>query len=95
MRTKNSIDLKKSNQRCNSLMTGAGCSSMTGVHKDCGTYRCPFYKPQDCGDWIRVEDKDGISLIPPEEYKCERLKTKKKHDYSSWKIISVRCAGSH
>ena len=40
------------------------------VRKDC--YRCRFYKPVDCEDWIRL-DKDGHTyLIEPENYEKER-----------------------
>lgn len=38
---------------------------MTG----CNSYRCPFYKPSGCEDWMRIEKSASISLIPPEEYR--------------------------
>lgn len=31
------------------------------------TYDCPFYKPQGCEDWIKLEKGEEIWLIPPEE----------------------------
>ena len=44
----------------------AGCRVLT---VECtGSKGCPFYKPVGCEDWIRSERKDGIWLIPPEEY---------------------------
>jgi hypothetical protein len=35
----------------------------------CGTAKCPFYKPQGCKEWIRVEDEHGKNLVPPEEWR--------------------------
>lgn len=36
--------------------------------RGCNTYLCPFYKPKDCEDWIRIEKKNYLVMIPPEEY---------------------------
>lgn len=68
MKTKNSIRLGETRQTCCSYSIMVRCSALTEPHEKCGYYRCPFYKPQGCGDWIRIEDEDGYSLIPPEEY---------------------------
>lgn len=94
MKTQNSVDLKQTRQTCHAYTLSGDCASMTSYHRECGSYRCPFYKPQGCKDWIRVEDEDGINLIPPEEYRCARMKVKKKRDHASWKITPVRCAES-
>ena len=45
------------------------CKVMDEPDIHCGTFRCPFYKPADLKDWIRRDVKDGVVLIPPEEYK--------------------------
>lgn len=34
----------------------------------CGTYRCPFYKPNGCRDWVRVETAKYVIMFAPEEY---------------------------
>mgnify|MGYP006916040210 CR=1 FL=1 len=92
MRTKNSIDLTTATDKCFASIAGDGCAVRTRVHEECGTYMCPLYKPEDCGDWVRVEDKDGVNLIPPEEYLCMRNKTGKSTKQATWKITSARCA---
>ena len=47
-----------------------GCAILTDNSR-CG-YRCPFYKPIGCEDWVRLETKNEIFLIPPEELTKER-----------------------
>ena len=43
-----------------------GCKVLT---TECiGIQDCPFYKPIDCEDWMRVERQGEEWLIPPEEY---------------------------
>jgi hypothetical protein len=74
MITKSSIDLTKINEPCFALIGGRSsgwCSILLTTHTDCGTYRCPFYKPRGCKDWIRIEDRMGINLIPKEELNME------------------------
>ena len=68
MITKHSIDLTKVDDPCFANNTRYyGCNVLTMVHKDCGTYKCPFYKPAQCKDWVRVTDRTGTNLIPPED----------------------------
>lgn len=43
------------------------CDCLDGFHKRCGTYGCPFYKPIDCKDWIRIDRKHMVIMIVPEE----------------------------
>ena len=45
------------------------CKVMDEPDIFCGTFNCPFYKPADLKDWIRRDEKDGVVLISPEEYK--------------------------
>ena len=92
MKTKNSVDLlPKTTDRCWALLS-EGCSILTRASKKCGSCECSFYKPVDCGDWIRVEDEEGITLIPPEEYYPAVTKNKSKGDPrpAVWKITRVR-----
>lgn len=51
------------------------CAVLRKADENCGSYKCPFYKPQGCEEWIRIEDGDGINLIPPEEYYYQKYKT--------------------
>lgn len=44
-----------------------GCRCLTSTHEECGTYRCGFYKPADCKDWIRIDRKNSVLMLTPEE----------------------------
>ena len=48
-------------------LADGGCEAMFERHPDCGTYNCPFYKPQGCEDWIKLEHKDRVEMYTPEE----------------------------
>lgn len=67
MITKNSIDLKKNKYPCAHRMSSGQCSVLTVSCSEC-SYKCPFYKPEGCRDWVRVEDRHGINMVPQEEY---------------------------
>ena len=68
--TTNSIELKTIKDKCFAAFENEeGCSCLTGPYEACTAAGCPFYKPDGLRDWIRVEDKDGINLLPPEEYR--------------------------
>lgn len=70
MITKHSIDLTRVNDPCCGLIgNGEGCRILIQMDEHCGTWRCPFYKPQGCKDWIRIKDRTGINLIPPEDWR--------------------------
>lgn len=43
------------------------CAIMGKFDENCGSYECPFYKPRGCRDWIKIEDKGGVSIFTPEE----------------------------
>lgn len=69
MITLHSIDLKYVKDSCFALAPRYGvCKLLTEQHEQCGSQKCPFYKPAGCKDWVRVEDKHGISIVPAEEY---------------------------
>lgn len=69
MITLHSIDLKYIKDPCFALAPRyGGCKLLTVQHKNCNSHNCPFYKPKECKDWVRVEDGQGTSIVPAEEY---------------------------
>lgn len=69
MITHHSLDLRYVKDPCHFIAPRyGGCKLLRQDHEKCGTYKCPFYKPQGCKDWVRVEDGQGVSLVPAEEY---------------------------
>ena len=68
MKTLNGIDLKSITDPCYAEMLHGGCRALSVKSELCRSWKCPFYKPQGCKEWIRVEDKQGINIVPPEEY---------------------------
>lgn len=93
MRTKSSIDLTTATDPCFGLKKVAGnrrtCKIMCKMSPECGV-ECAFYKPESCEDWVRVEDEEGINLIPQEEYYPARAAAVQKAAPASWKITRVR-----
>ena len=75
MRTPNSLNLKKYKGECFAKDMLGNCEAMTNTDKNCGTYKCPFYKPEGCKDWIRFENGTDVYLIPPEEATWEDVMT--------------------
>lgn len=69
MKTKNSIDLKGVNDPCIGMGWQGSCLLLNRMEPGCGSYRCNFYKPEGCESWTRIEDKNGVNLIPPEDWK--------------------------
>jgi len=67
MITKHSIDLTKVNETCFAKTSLGICRIFGILRDDCGSYKCPFYKPDGCKAWVRIEDRTGVNLIPPEE----------------------------
>ena len=67
MITLHSIDLARISEPCFALACTGDCRVLTTPDGGCGSTKCPFYKPVNCRDWIRIEDRQGINLIPPEE----------------------------
>jgi len=68
MITLHSINLQNTYDKCCNEKHG-GCRTLISKDKNCRTYKCPFYKPEGCKDWIRIDEKGESNLIPPEEYK--------------------------
>lgn len=68
MITKNSMDLKHISDPCFAAIgNSGGCRLLMRTDNGCGTYKCPFYKPRDCKEWVRIDDRMGSNLIPPED----------------------------
>ena len=67
MVTRHSINLKQVYEPCFATTRYGGCKVLAIMHEECGCYKCPFYKPKDCKDWVRIKDRTGINLIPPED----------------------------
>lgn len=47
-----------------STAMGESCRICGKFLEGCGTYRCPFYKPQDCRGWVRIERKGCLLFLP-------------------------------
>lgn len=64
------MELTGVNEKCFALIedkkSGRACRALSAIGEGCGSYRCPFYKPEGCKDWIRIEDETGVHIIPPE-----------------------------
>ena len=56
----------ESDGKCFSKLSD-GCACLNGINKGCGTYRCKFYKPTECKDWVRLDTKYMVRLYAPEE----------------------------
>ena len=81
--TAHSIDLKNTREKCFAATDGM-CGMKILNEEACNSYRCPFYKPQGCRDWIRVERADRIMLVPPEEYFARKKPSEEK--LPTWKV---------
>ena len=59
--------------RCCSRLI-SGCAILLAYDEDsCGSYLCPFYKPEQCRDWIRKDTRQAVWLYAPEEVKHVHL----------------------
>lgn len=88
MITKNSIDLTLCDAECCGLSKRKGertCVVLCTEEPKCST-ECPFYKPKGCHDWIKIEDSDGINLIPPEEYQKAVEKSRPTGKAKTWRM---------
>lgn len=74
MITLHSIDLAYVHDKCFAEGYKGVCRLLTIKSDVCRTSKCPFYKPDGCKDWVRVEDDKGTFIIPIEEYKDYRRK---------------------
>lgn len=61
----------ESDGRC-AMHRAETCMVLYKQHQKCGTYLCPFYKPEGCKDWVRLDRPNSVVLIPPEEVIFER-----------------------
>lgn len=90
MRTKHSIDLKLTTDRCFAARDGA-CGIKLFNSRICNSFCCPFYKPEGCKDWIRVEESNDITIVPPEEYfEIRRREVEESERVPVWRIVRRR-----
>ena len=66
------IDITKQDQKCFALAFKQ-CTIMTETKCE----GCKFYKPEGCDDWVRIDMKDRVLIIAPEEYEMFRGRRKK------------------
>lgn len=52
---------------CHALGSTGACLAMVERDPRCGTYGCIFYKPKDLKDWVRIDGKNLITMLAPEE----------------------------
>lgn len=64
-------EYKDTDGRCFALMNGE-CGVMVLRHEACGSYECPFYKPSECKDWVRIETQSNVLMYAPEDYVNEK-----------------------
>lgn len=77
------IELTEYTEKCFAEIQG-GCSLLSEhITASCG-YKCPFYKPRGCRDWVRVERGRRIRLYTPEEY-IEKF-TPKEKEANYWHV---------
>lgn len=61
MITRHSINLKNVDDPCFAMIGHSqGCRVLMQTHERCGSYKCPFYKPKGCKDWVRIDDRMGV-----------------------------------
>ena len=51
-----------------SVAANEGCLILSVAGSECGTYDCPFYKPSNHRDWVRIDRLPLVWLIPKDEY---------------------------
>lgn len=52
-------------ERCFGISPRTGkCSCLTEQSPDCGTIKCPFYKPESKKNWKRVEKNGKVTFEP-------------------------------
>lgn len=76
MITLHSVDLNYTHDKCFAESYKGMCRILIAKSDVCRTHKCPFYKPDGCKDWVRVEDNRGTFIIPIEEYRDYRRRKK-------------------
>lgn len=69
-RTTDMIEISNTKDPCFAMARRVCMVVKEEFQEECGV-NCPFYKPAGCEDWVRIE-RNGIWLIPPEEYYLKR-----------------------
>lgn len=82
------IDLQECTDMCYAEKVGVVCDILIEPETECN-YKCPFYKPRGCKDWIRITHNGRQVLCPPEEYE-RRFKVEDKAESAlHWRIGTV------
>ena len=89
MNFRDSIDLTREEGNCWAKRSGR-CTAMSFPSIACVTYACPFSKPEECKDWIRIEQNGKFMLVPPEEYAERRRRIPQDPKPEVWKLMRVR-----
>lgn len=61
------IELTKCTDKCFAESLGQ-CRVLSQTKADGCNYKCPFYKPVGCKEWVRIATDNGVWLLTPEEY---------------------------
>lgn len=80
------IDVTGSNDKCYAQVMGT--CGILNTEQEC-SYKCPFYKPKGCKDWVRV----GNKMYTPEEYEAN-FKVKAQAKHPCWAIRSTKKKGA-
>ena len=82
------IDLQDCIDKCYAEISH-DCSLLVETAEQCN-YKCAFYKPSGCKDWIRMMHNGRAVICPPEEYE-RRFKIEADTEPSEvyWRISSV------
>jgi len=51
-----------------SIANNIGCKILSETIKSCGSYNCPFYKPNNYKDYVRIDGEGSVCLISIDEY---------------------------
>ena len=83
------VEISNLGEKC-FARTYDGCVVLSVIQPQCSP-KCPFYKPIGCTDWVRVDTRNQIFLIPPEEYerKYRNEQDKSKQNAVYWRIKNV------
>lgn len=82
------IDLQECNDICYAEKVGVVCDILVEPEIECN-YRCPFYKPKGCKDWVRSVYHGRQVIYPPEEYERRFKGEDKEPSAVYWRISTV------
>lgn len=62
--------------KCFAAIGEPGCAIWSGSLKNCGTYRCPFYKDEKHKDHVRLDGKRAVIILTKEEYFSKSIRNR-------------------